>query len=622
MRNIFKSLMLVAVAAMTFTACQKDNGEVNALSKGTTLTVTANLADNDTRVAFGDLVDGVRKVTWEAGDKVSFIAYRNDAIYTFVNDLKVEADGATATFSVEFPKALQAGDRIEALVGHYVRESFGDIFTHEEQQQPTDEGLSTVYVKAVVDYDGNNDLSLTFNHMYPYGRMITDFATKFQEVKFVLDGVLENADSVQETVTIYPQNITGNDYWFYCENEFVIMDRMSIEARGVDNAKYFKTIDNLLSADFALLKGQIAAFKVGSFQTPLATPVAKATLTTVSSMPAIEITWDVVKNAYAYIVTCEQTVEIQTINRENPKGCYALFNELDYDTEYSFTIYAIPESDSKDYIKSDVCYVSARTPKDVNAAADYNITLTKVMSISGNTINFAGENPQDRMRLEFNSDLTSIEAGTYAVVDSFTSSTALEVSNTSQFNMAEAYSTMYDYYVNPGDLVNVAKSGDEYTITVITDTWINSVSASKSVKLTYTGKLEVATEDEGGEGGEGATGTIEYLGRWFDIGDDNSETSGGGFMYKVVADGVEYMLELYWAYADETGAIKEGTYNYCSNTADVMYSSWNGFSIISDAYYYGSTLTAAADGVFTLDLYDVNGSHIGKYVLEGVSTFN
>ena len=621
MRNIFKSLMLVAVAAMTFTACQKDNGEVNALSKGTTLTVTANLADNDTRVAFGDLVDGVRKVTWEAGDKVSFIAYRNDAIYTFVNDLEVEADGATATFSVEFPKPLQAGDRIEALVGHYVRESFGDIFTHEEQQQPTDEGLSTVYVKAVVDYDGNNDLSLTFNHMYPYGRMITDFATKFEEVKFVLDGILlENGDSFQETVTIYPQNITGNDYWFYCENEFVIMDTMSIEARGVDNRKYFKTIDNLLSADFALLKGKIAAFKVGSFQTPLATPVAQATLTTVSSMPAIEITWDVVENAYAYIVTCEQTGDISTINRENPKGCYVLFNELKYDTEYSFTIYAIPESDSKDYIKSDVCYVSVRTPKDVNAAADYNVTLTEVTSISGNIINFAGENPQDRMRLEFNSGLTSIEAGTYAVVDSFTSSTALEVSNTSQFNMAEAYSTMYDYYVNPGDLVNVAKSGDEYTITVITDTWINSVSASKSVKLTYTGKLEVATEDEGGEGGEGATGTIEYLGRWFDI-DDDPETAGGGFTYKVVADGVEYMLELYWEYADETGAIKEGTYNYCSNTADVMYSSWNGFSIISEAYYYNSTLTAA-DGVVTLDLYDVNGSHIGKYVLEGVSTFN
>lgn len=499
MRNIFKSLMLVAVAAMTFTACQKDNGEVNALSKGTTLTVTANLADNDTRVAFGDLVDGVRKVTWEAGDKVSFIAYRNDAIYTFVNDLEVEADGATATFSVEFPQALQAGDRIEALVGHYVRESFGDIFKHEEQQQPTDEGLSTVYVKAVVDYDGNNDLSLTFNHMYPYGRMITDSTTpKFQQVKFVLDGVLENGDSVQEIVTIYPQNITGNDYWFYCENEFVIMDTMSIEARGVDNRKYFKTIDYLLEKNFVLLKGQIAAFKVGSFQTPLATPVAQATLTTVSSKPAIEITWEAVENVYQYIVSCEQTGEIQTIHYENPKGCYALFNELEYDTEYSFTIYANPVSDSKDYIKSDVCNLSIRTPKDVNAAADYNVTLTKVISISGNTINFVGENPQDRLRLEFNSGLTSIEAGTYAVVDSFTSSTALEVSNKSQFNMAEAYNTTYDYYVNPGDLVNVAKSGDEYTITVITDTWINSVSASKSVKLTYTGKLEANAEDDGG----------------------------------------------------------------------------------------------------------------------------
>ena len=574
MRNIFKSLMLVAVAAMTFTACQKDNGEVNALSKGTTLTVTANLADNDTRVAFGDLVDGVRKVTWEAGDKVSFIVYRNDAIYTFVNDLKVEADGATATFSVEFPKALQAGDRIEALVGHYVRESFGDIFTHEQQQQPTDEGLSTVYVKAVVDYDGNNDLSLTFNHMYPYGRMITDFATKFEEVKFVLDGILlENGDSFQETVTIYPQNITGNDYWFYCENEFIMMETMSIEARGVDNRKYFKTIDNLLSADFALLKGQIAAFKVGSFQTPLATPVAKATLTTVSSMPAIEITWDVVENAYAYIVTCEQNGDISTINRENPKGCYVLFNELKYDTEYSFTIYAIPESDSKDYIKSDVCNVSARTPKDVNAAADYNVTLTKVTAIDGNTISFTGDNAQDQLTLVFNPGLTEIVAGTYIpapvgpLADDpyygtiWSSDSALEIGtyNQTTFNISSNYN-QYGYYPDGGAVVAVSISDTTYTIVALLTHYTGT-----TYKFTYTGALEVTTDDEGGEGGEGevAATTFNYYGRWDDYYGLSMKSSG---VYKLIGDNFDIDFTIYYTgYDQETGALVPGTYTYGYN---------------------------------------------------------
>ncbi|MBQ5828647.1 MAG: hypothetical protein IIW45_00360 [Alistipes sp.] len=125
---------------------------------------------------------------------------------------------------------------------------------------------------------------------------------------------------------------------------------------------------------------------------------------------------------------------------------------------------------------------------------------------------------------------------------------------------------------------------------------------------------------EGGEEPEPVANSFEYLGRYFDL-DDNDETSGGGYMYKVVAGGVEYSLELYWKYANTDGAIKVGTYNYCYNTPDAMYSGWEGFSIISDSYYFGSTLEATADGVVTLTLKDENSNLIGEYVFEGVATF-
>ncbi len=92
-------------------------------------------------------------------------------------------------------------------------------------------------------------------------------------------------------------------------------------------------------------------------------------------------------------------------------------------------------------------------------------------------------------------------------------------------------------------------------------------------------------------------------------------------MYKVVAGGVEYSLEVYWAYANADGALKVGTYNYVTNNPDWMYSGWDGFSIISDSYYYDSTLAVTADGVVTLTLKDVDGNLIGEYVYENVAVF-
>jgi hypothetical protein len=149
-------------------------------------------------------------------------------------------------------------------------------------------------------------------------------------------------------------------------------------------------------------------------------------------------------------------------------------------------------------------------------------------------------------------------------------------------------------------------------------TLIEVIASIPAVEVNYLGEGSTYAPGEELEP-EPAADCFQYLGRYFDL-DDNDETSGGGYMYKVVAGGVEYSLELYWAYANTDGAIKVGTYNYCSNTPDAMYAGWDGFSIISDSYYYGSTLKATADGV-TLTLMDVNGNLIGEYVFEGVATF-
>ena len=259
----------------------------------------------------------------------------------------------------------------------------------------------------------------------------------------------------------------------------------------------------------------------------------------------VTITWDEVANAESYLIEYDEVEE--TVNTNS----YSFTGE--YDTNYNISIVAVPATGSTLYKNSDSGWVSFTTPKNINAAADYNVTLTKITSISGNTIRFEGDNSQDKMRLEFNSGLASIEAGNYTVVSGFSSSTAMEVSYNSQYNMAEAYNTSYDYYINPGDLVNVAKSGDEYTITVVTSAWINSLGATKSVKLTYTGKLEVSDDVDSGLVFTSAEATASQV--------------GGNWVIVTFSDGGSNTLEINFAVAGKT-YIQTGTWS-----TDYWYSS-------------------------------------------------
>ena len=163
-------------------------------------------------------------------------------------------------------------------------------------------------------------------------------------------------------------------------------------------------------------------------------------------------------------------------------------------------------------------------------------------------------------------------------------------------------------------------AGEKYYKVIATLNDGTSIYVDAQLPTTEVNYLGEGATAPGAGGGDESGDSFKYLGRYYDLDSDDS-TSGGGYMYKVVAGGVEYTLEVYWAYANADGAIKVGTYNYCYNQPDAMYSGWDGFSIISDSYHYGSTLAVTADGVVTLTLKDVNGNLIGEYVFENVPVF-
>ena len=105
MKNLFKNLMLVAVAAMGFTACEQVIDDVNAGIDENTVTMTfvAGAPESRTSVSIDD--DGnVAKYSWSTGDQVGFY-YVDDDNATGKkkgsNAAAIAADG-TATFNASF----------------------------------------------------------------------------------------------------------------------------------------------------------------------------------------------------------------------------------------------------------------------------------------------------------------------------------------------------------------------------------------------------------------------------------------------------------------------------------------------------------------------------------------
>lgn len=111
---------------------------------------------------------------------------------------------------------------------------------------------------------------------------------------------------------------------------------------------------------------------------------------------------------------------------------------------------------------------------------------------------------------------------------------------------------------------------------------------------------------------------FKYVARCYEL-DDNPETSGGDYVYDITcADGKSYRLGMYWSYVnDEDKTIKIGTYNYCTNYFDAMYSGWDGFVIESKSYYHDSSLKVE-DGKIILSL--VSGETTTLYLYEGAIT--
>ena len=161
MKNLFKNLMLVAVAAMGFTACEQVIDDVNAGIDENTVTMTfvAGAPESRTSVSIDDDGD-VAKYSWSAGDKVGFY-YVDDDNATGKkkgSNAAAIADDGTATFNASFEKI--EGASAYNIGAFYPSDSWDD---HAESDPFNNVNVKIPAGQALTDgsFDRNADLMMS-----------------------------------------------------------------------------------------------------------------------------------------------------------------------------------------------------------------------------------------------------------------------------------------------------------------------------------------------------------------------------------------------------------------------------------------------------------------------------
>ena len=362
MKNLFKNLMLVAVAAMGFTACQTDveidQPSVDAV-KGTTITVLAGF-NEDTRAT---LVDGEGEflVNWEESDSVIFKATATDGNTTYAHAYAAPKNGgASAEFTATFSKEVAAGSTIQAYIygGYYYyhqsyNDWYGNLVEYDDfyfkglyHQYPEQDAPGYIVATAEFEYNGEELISepVNFTHEYGYGKVTLPSDIDVYNIKFNFN------DGYYTYYLNSCYNVDGNTFWFVADPmEVSVMD---VTVNTNDGVTLVKSVDmTAVDKPLCFEAGKVSTFSLGNFITKLEQTWGSA----VADVNSIKFTWEPVENATSYDIVFSKGYE--TIESKNVTVCEYTATGLEANTEYSLSIVAKAEG----YADSDKATIDTTT---------------------------------------------------------------------------------------------------------------------------------------------------------------------------------------------------------------------------------------------------------------------
>ena len=242
MKNLFKNLMLVAVAAMAFTACTETNEEVNAVSKKTVLNGVVGFAE-ETRSGFSEETSTndegktVYHSEWDGNESILVVCNGQAKTATITKN-----DEGNANFTVEFDGEL--GDLYYVSV--YSPASAFDqsgYCTIPSEQTPransVDPAAHALSVSSTPVSAGSAYFAM--QHSAAYGKMTVngvDFA--IDHVVVNLKGSYYNNDR-ELSYTINATNVQNNTFWFATEP--IDVAKFTVTAYDAEGNSVAKTVD-------------------------------------------------------------------------------------------------------------------------------------------------------------------------------------------------------------------------------------------------------------------------------------------------------------------------------------------------------------------------------------------
>ena len=295
MKNLFKNLMLVAVAAMGFTACEQEVNDVNLTEERFSVNIVGEFVDG-TRSGFtGSYNDDDKtfyKSAWNGNENVAF-SLNEAAFVTATNDLSGDkasfnptfvADGKTEGVVYAFsPKGVYNSTNASACVGGItnINTKYQDVFVVVPAvQTPTATSVDPTAHILAGEYVYTNGVpssfGIKFNHVTAYGKMtIKNFDSTIDKVEIIASeplagtgcyyyyagdnkGKLTNAND--NSIKINAVSDNNNVFWFGCAPADLSTGSLTVKIYSGEDT-YTKQLD-IADANFEFVQGRVSAFGV------------------------------------------------------------------------------------------------------------------------------------------------------------------------------------------------------------------------------------------------------------------------------------------------------------------------------------------------------------------------
>ncbi len=231
MKNLFKSLMLVAVAAMAFTACQKDNSELDYKQAPAEVNYTFTANFDTTRASFGELEEGVYPVSWDKDEVFEFSgdimddsgSVNADCTFPPTTTEFTDANGVVFTvtsFPYDWMKSLADNSVVKAYVKNNAI-SYGRVSLY-GTQKPTATSVDPNFVGLMANFEitsaAEANFEGTFEHVVAYGKLNIPAieGVEYQSVSIEFEYATEYGSNTAS----YELNVAGLEepsYFFACE---------------------------------------------------------------------------------------------------------------------------------------------------------------------------------------------------------------------------------------------------------------------------------------------------------------------------------------------------------------------------------------------------------------------